>query len=549
MTSPNVTASLCFLVCVLVSATSAIPASSSLLPLLPRIYFLRYSCSIVNFPLSLLLLPLSSLPPLRSFLCCIRYPCFLASAPSPPLPRLRCLLPSFLCHFRYPSSLQPASDLGHRRGLRYWPRRPSVRVSFSWGMSRCTDGGAEGSLGGFLLVLACVAVAAVRADSKPHAKPVPKPHPIPEAKPKPDPKPKPNAKPDPKPNPKPKVDPKAKADPDSRPQVGVLRPLTHRITVSPRPQLRGFGEVGIISPHADISNGIEEPTTQSPFREDIEKKGPFPHRLRPVPVVDGHPTGKSADAQNTGFEVPVGTGIFVNSGRPFDSAPAQPSFPDSTPTIFHRPNFPSQPGSPPVQNFPDRPINFPGSSPGSNFPDRPINFPGSTSPFFPDPSNPTNPARRRPILSSLIYDLLIPHSSRIHQPPIQFSLHPLLLLLIHPLLILPPISLHPPNPLSLPILHSPNPLFPSSPSSLIPFSPKPVNVEPIFPPPEHPELSLPFPFSASFRWNSLFPHAEPLSPAPPPGFPFPPPTTGFPLSPTPGPLFPDRLNRFSLDRV
>lgn len=148
MTSPNVTASLCFLVCVLVSATSAIPASSSLLPLLPRIYFLRYSCSIVNFPLSLLLLPLSSLPPLRSFLCCIRYPCFLASAPSPPLPRLRCLLPSFLCHFRYPSSLQPASDLGHRRGLRYWPRRPSVRVSFSWGMSRCTDGGAEGSLGG-----------------------------------------------------------------------------------------------------------------------------------------------------------------------------------------------------------------------------------------------------------------------------------------------------------------------------------------------------------------------------------------------------------------
>lgn len=86
MTSPNVTASLCFLVCVLVSATSAIPASSSLLPLLPRIYFLRYSCSIINFPLSLLLLPLSSLPPLRSFLCCIRYPCFLASAPSPPLP-------------------------------------------------------------------------------------------------------------------------------------------------------------------------------------------------------------------------------------------------------------------------------------------------------------------------------------------------------------------------------------------------------------------------------------------------------------------------------
>ncbi|XP_037778820.1 putative uncharacterized protein DDB_G0290521 [Penaeus monodon] len=201
----------------------------------------------------------------------------------------------------------------------------------------------------FLLVLACVAVAAVQADSKPHAKADSKSGPNPEAKPKPGPNPKPNPKPIPTPNPKPKVDPKAKPDPDSKSQGGFVRPLTHRILVSPKPHVRGFGEIGIVSQLAESSNRIDEPTTQNPFREDIERRGPFPHRLRPVPVVDGHPTGKSADAQNNGFEVPVGTGIFVNS-RPFDpSPPSQPSFPETTPTIFHRPNFPSQTPSP----FPD----------------------------------------------------------------------------------------------------------------------------------------------------------------------------------------------------
>ncbi|XP_063606219.1 protein TsetseEP-like [Penaeus indicus] len=97
----------------------------------------------------------------------------------------------------------------------------------------------------FLLVLACVAVAAVQADSKPHAKASLKSGPNPEAKPKPDPNPKPNPKPIP--SPKPKADPISKADPDAKPQGGFVRPLTHRVIVSPKPHVRGFGEVGIVS--------------------------------------------------------------------------------------------------------------------------------------------------------------------------------------------------------------------------------------------------------------------------------------------------------------
>ncbi|XP_047469182.1 vegetative cell wall protein gp1-like, partial [Penaeus chinensis] len=319
------------------------------------------------------------------------------------------------------------------------------------------------------------------------------------------------------PNPKPKADPKSKTNPDSKPQGGFVRPLTHRTIVSPKPHVRGFGEVGIVSQLAESTNRIEEPTTQNPFREDVERRGPFPHRLRPVPVVDGHPTGKSADAQNTGFEVPVGTGIFVNSG-PFDSSPSQPSFPDTTPTIFHRPNFPSQtPSFFPDDSFPDRPINFPGSTPGSNFPDRPINFPGSTpSPFFPNPSNPnpTNPSGHFPNFPN-------PTTPRPNfpNPTTPFPLPP------SPPTINPFVpNLRPFNPAQFPNPSTPNPLFPSStPNPLFPLNPSTPN--PLFP--LNPSTSNPF-FPRPSTPSSLFP---PFSPTPSP---FPPrPTTGFPLSPRP----------------
>lgn len=94
MTSPNVTASLCFLVCVLVSATSVIPASSSLLPLLPPLFLLHRQFSLVLtstsfvFPASLTLLPLlhplSLLPRLRFLASAASYPPSSATSVIPP---------------------------------------------------------------------------------------------------------------------------------------------------------------------------------------------------------------------------------------------------------------------------------------------------------------------------------------------------------------------------------------------------------------------------------------------------------------------------------